>query len=125
MSDGSNKIFKIDAASLELVETIKVINEFGFEQHRINELEFVNGYIWANIFLENFIVKIDPSQGKIVKTYDMKSLLDAEFRLVEKLGEWNYDYGNNVLNGIAYDGLEDVFYLTGKRWRMMFKLKIY
>lgn len=56
---------------------------------------------------------------------NLQSLQDAEMRLVHERNVYDYDYGNNVLNGIAYDKANDVFYLTGKRWNMMFKVKIY
>ena len=95
----------------------------------LNELEFVNGYIWANVFMKNFIVKIDPTSGLVVKVVDLSSLVDAEMEMVKQTGSngydiGQYDYGNNVLNGIAYDKSKDDFYLTGKRWNFMFKVKI-
>ena len=97
----------------------------GNEQEKINELEFVDGHIWANVFHENGIIKIDPDSGYIVDIVDLTPLHDAEMSLVKELGqERGYDHRNNVCNGIAYDPAEKSFYVTGKRWNMMFKIRL-
>lgn len=106
-------------------DCIDVTDENGNPLTNINELEYVNGFIWANIFMKNDIVKIDASTGQVVKRIDMSSLYDAEMKHLEAKNSGGfYDYNNNVLNGIAYDRANDVFYLTGKRWDLMFKLRI-
>ena len=105
-------------------DCIPVTDENGNPVDNLNELEYVDGFIWANIFMLNEIVKIDAATGRVVKRVDMSSLVDAErTRLNEKGLTGTFDY-NNVLNGIAYDKANDVFYLTGKRWDLMFKLRI-
>ena len=91
----------------------------------INELEFVDGYIWANVFYYNGMVKIDPDSGYIVEKVHFSPLHAAEMSLVKELGQLRgYDYNNNVCNGIAYDPAEKAFYVTGKRWNMMFKIRL-
>lgn len=91
----------------------------------INELEFVDGYIWANVFYFNGMIKIDPDSGHIIDVVDFDLLHDAEIKLVKQKGEYaGYDHNNNVCNGIAYDEAEKAFYVTGKRWNMMFKIKL-
>ena len=94
---------------------------------RLNELEYVNGSIWANIFLTSSIVKIDATTGYVTKTINLKSLLDTELAYHQlsddgRLSSW--DYQNNVLNGIAYDRDNDELFVTGKRWSLMFRIKI-
>jgi glutaminyl-peptide cyclotransferase len=126
VSDGSSKITKVNASSLEKIGELTVQINPGQAIDRINELEFVNGFIWANLFQHSFIVKIDPATGQVVRVINLANLANAEMKLVEDLNEHRgYDRGNNVLNGIAYDTENDEFYLTGKRWHMMFKLRIH
>lgn len=94
--------------------------------YNLNELEYVNGYIWSNIFQEDTIVKIDALNGKIVKSLDLKNLRQAEhmYNKANNKRMKNWDYGNNVLNGIAYDPSTAELFVTGKRWSLMFKIKI-
>ena len=125
VSDGSEKITRINADTLEEISQFTVKKGNGSPQKLINELEFVNGHIWANVFYMHGMVKIDPTSGFIVDHIDFTPLHDAEMRLVKNEGNiYGYDYGNNVCNGIAYDPAEDAFYVTGKRWNMMFKIKL-
>ena len=71
------------------------------------------------------MIKIDPDSGFIVDIVDFKPLYDAEMSLVKELGQLNgYDHRNNVCNGIAYDPIKKDFYVTGKRWNMMFKIRL-
>ena len=95
--------------------------------NRINELEYVNGHIWANIFMQSFIVKIDSETGLVTKSINLQSLLDTELEF-HKLSKDNrlssWDYSNNVLNGIAYDTVNDELFVTGKRWSLMFRIKV-
>jgi len=87
----------------------------------------VNGAIWANVFMTTYIVKIDTLSGLVTKSINLKSLLDTELEFHRlsadnKLSTW--DHANNVLNGIAYDAQNDQFFVTGKRWSLMYKIKI-
>ena len=67
--------------------------------------------------------KIDPKSGKVVDEIDFEILHDAEMKMVKELGQSaGYDHGNNVCNGIAYHPAEDAFYVTGKRWNLLFKI---
>lgn len=98
----------------------------------MNELEYVvdpvdgKGYIWGNIFQQNSIIKIDPTTGVVVKRYNMALLEDLlqflPFEQQTPSYKGSSDRVNNVLNGIGYDPVENVFYLTGKRWHLMFKV---
>ena len=77
--------------------------------------------------MSSFIVKIDAQTGLVTKSVDLNSLLETELEFHRlsndnRLSYW--DDGNNVLNGIAYDADNDEFFVTGKRWSLMFRIKI-
>jgi len=80
----------------------------------INELEFINGEIFANIWLEDRIAKIDPKSGEVVAWIDLSDLVPPEHK------------GNKhaVLNGIAYDSEKDRLFVTGKLWPEIYEIKI-
>lgn len=104
MSDGSNNLHFYDK-DFKLIKTVSV----NYQQQPIsnlNELENINGLIWANIWYKNFIVVINPSTGEVVHTIDCKEL-------VKKKGS-----GGDVLNGILYHNNE--VYLSGKLWSKIF-----
>jgi len=114
LSDGSNVLRYIEPTSFEVVKTLTVLNENSYPMRNLNELEYVDGYIWANIYMENYIVQIDPKTGRVVSRIDLTPLRD---RLT--LGP-----ETDVLNGIAYDKEHDVFYFTGKNWNKIFIAKL-
>ena len=125
VSDGTSTITRVDADTLKQISQFTVKAGNGHSTDKINELEFVDGYIWANVFYFNGMVRIDPNSGYIVEAIDFTPLFNGEMKLVQELGQMRgFDYNNNVCNGIAYDPDEDVFYVTGKRWNLMFKLKL-
>ena len=86
--------------------------------------------MWANVFTTDWIVRIDATNGIITKAINLKALHDAEMDLVKKqyreqnLSLKHYDHGDNVLNGIAHDAQNNEYYVTGKCWNYLFKLKI-
>ena len=127
VSDGSEYLTFINSHTFENEGRLLVQMPNNQKVRRLNELEYVNGSIWANIFLTSFIVEIDATTGYVTKTINLKSLLDTELayhQLSEdgRLSSW--DYQNNVLNGIAYDRDNDELFVTGKRWSLMFRIKI-
>jgi glutamine cyclotransferase len=79
----------------------------------LNELEYIDGQIWANIWLTDEIVIIDPKSGKVVGRVDLAGLLPPE------------DAANaEVLNGIAYDEENDRIFVTGKLWPTLFEIEL-
>lgn len=128
ISDSTEFITKVDASTLKVIGTLTVMNG-SRPMAKVNEMEFIYGYLWGNVFGKSDIVKIDPSTGQVVSSFDMSDLTRAERNFVRNspdtlLSYSGYDYGNNVFNGIAYDFENDDMYVTGKRWNMMFKLKV-
>jgi glutamine cyclotransferase len=113
-SDGSEKLFFLDCnKSLQVVKILPVIlnNNYIFN---LNALEYAKGYIWANIYFDNRIMKINPLNGRVEGSYDMSSLVN--FELTQSSLSLNLLYQGNVLNGIAFNKNGNFFLLTGKNW---------
>jgi glutaminyl-peptide cyclotransferase len=115
MSDGTHVIRVIDPESFETVRTIAVFDEKGSPIMRLNELEYVKGEIWANIWEKTQIVRIDPNSGKLLGRIDMTKLANEIAREDERA---------DVLNGIAYDSKNDRVFITGKKWKKLFEIKV-
>jgi glutaminyl-peptide cyclotransferase len=114
MSDGASEIRILDPDTLAETGRIKVTLS-GSPVDQLNELEFIKGEIWANIWMEDRIVRIDPASGKVVGTVFLGGLLN------------DADRGNSkpdVLNGIAYDAMGDHIYVTGKNWPKLYEIKV-
>lgn len=111
MSDGSERIYVRNPKNFDIIKTIEVYtNEFAIP--RLNELEFVNGLIYANIWTSNEIAVIDPLSGKVLALIDATNLVNE--------GKGN----GEVLNGIAYHAKSNKMYMTGKFWPTMFEVKV-
>ena len=112
-SDGSDQLFFHNSENFSQIKSISVkLNQQPVAQ--INELEFAEGFIWANIWHDSHIMKIDPKTGNVV------GVLDATI-IIKSL---HLNDSESVLNGIAYDSDKKVFWLTGKNWPKMFSVKI-
>lgn len=114
MSDGTEKLTYLDTANLGVVRTLTVTNE-GQKLKNVNELEYVDGYIYANVYETSWIVKIDPASGKVVGRLDLSPVTEEVRRMYP-----NIDY----LNGIAYDVNSKAFLVTGKNWPKAFLIRI-
>jgi glutamine cyclotransferase len=111
MSDGSERLFFRDPKTFEVVKTIEVYTNQG-PLNYLNELEYVDGKIYANIWTSNNIAVIDPENGKVLALIDATNLV--------KEGKGN----GEVLNGIAKDDLSSKLYMTGKFWPKLFQVKV-
>jgi len=117
MSDGSSNIYFRDPATFRTLNIISITNNNG-PIANINELEWVDGVIYANIWNTNSIIRIDPSNGHVTGMMDFTGLL-------EKAGHKGADYEvGNVLNGIAYDSSKQTLLITGKLWPLVFEVKL-
>lgn len=114
MSDGTDTLTYLDPATLKPVKSLPV-KENGFARDSLNELEYIKGYIYANIWLTNYIVKINAADGKVVGKIDISPLT---FKAMLS----RPDCGSP--NGIAYDSTTDHMYITGKLWPYIFQLKL-
>ncbi len=113
MSDGTNQIRFIDPQTFKTVRAISVYDQ-GEPLMELNELEYIKGEIYANVWKTDRIVRIDPQNGRILGWIDLTGLLTQEERLDEE----------NVLNGIAYDEKDDRLFVTGKRWPKLFEIRL-
>ena len=112
MSDGTNKITFLNPKSFSIVKEISV-TENNLPVDNINELEYVNGFIFANLFTTNFILKIDAVTGKVVQKADLTYLFQK--------AQAKYP-GSQEMNGIAYNPVSRRFYVTGKMWPYVFEI---
>jgi glutaminyl-peptide cyclotransferase len=113
MSDGSSEISCIDPTSFATILKIKVLDG-QLPVTNLNELEFVRGELWANIFMEDVIVRISPRTGNVLGWIDLSPL----HLMLKKSGK------RDVLNGIAYDPQGDRIFVTGKLWPKLFEIKV-
>jgi glutaminyl-peptide cyclotransferase len=113
LSDGTNQIRFLDPNTYQVRRTINVMDG-NRPILEINELEYVRGEIYANIWHEDRIARVDPSSGRVVGWIDLSGLL--------KPGEAGDEEA--VLNGIAYDEAGDRLFVTGKLWPKIFEIKL-
>jgi glutamine cyclotransferase len=116
MSNGSSNLFFRDPETFAVTRTLPVTNQFGpLTDDSINELEYVDGFVYANIWMSNKIIKIDLNSGKVV----------AEAVLDDLLPKYAPEAVNktDVLNGIAYDSAGKRFFITGKLYPKVFEVK--
>jgi glutaminyl-peptide cyclotransferase len=114
MSDGSSVLRVLDPDTLATIGSLMVTAD-GVPVTNLNELEWVHGEIYANIWLSNRIARIDPANGQVIGWIDLSGLLD-----ISKLP----DPANDVLNGIAWDAEHDRLFVTGKCWPTLFEIKL-
>ena len=113
LSDGTNRIRFLDPTSFQVQRTISVYDN-GQPLTDLNELEYIKGEIYANIWKTNRIVRLDPATGKINAWIDMSGLHH----------EGDDPNSENCLNGIAYDAENDRLFVTGKRWPKLFEIRL-
>lgn len=112
MSNGSEYIYFRNPENFKITRKIKV-KKADQKITNLNELEYLNGYLYANIWQEDYILKIDSKTGAVRAYLDLTKLLKT-----------NYQGEINVLNGIAYDKKTDSFLVTGKLWPKIYRIKI-
>jgi glutamine cyclotransferase len=113
LSDGSNVLTYVDPQTFAAGRRLSVTWN-GRPVHQLNELEFIQGKIWANIWQTDFIIQIDPTDGKVTSYLDLTGILPAH----------STRGGEDVLNGIAYNPKTRRVFVSGKRWPLVFELKI-
>ena len=112
MSDGSDQLRVIDPATF--VEKRRIpVTAAGSPLRNLNELEYVKGEIFANIWQTDYVARIAPDTGKVTAYIDLRGLLTQAERA-----------RTDVLNGIAYDGKQDRLFVTGKLWPKLFEIKL-
>ncbi len=113
MSDGSSRLYFLDTGTQKTVRSLQV-TDAGRPVERLNELEFIRGELWANVWTTDRIARIDPKSGRVTGWIDLTGLLRPEARGPE----------GDVLNGIAWDKTMDRIFVTGKKWPWMFQIEV-
>ncbi len=116
MSDGSHRLYFLDTTDLKPVRTLSVTDHSGSKVTNLNELEFINGYLYANVYETSTIVKIDPATGVISGRLDLSALVNEIKRIYPDASE---------LNGIAFDTNGNTLLVTGKFWPKAYVIRIY
>ena len=111
MSDGSSTLYFRNRSTFDLLGTVEVTND-GEPVDELNELECVDGQVYANVYQTETIVRIDPATGRVTALVDASGLLTEE----EKAGA-------EFLNGIAYDANAGTYLITGKYWPALFEVR--
>jgi len=114
LSDSSATLWYLDPSTLKTTKTLPV-SENDVPVFLLNELEYIRGYIYANVYTKNYVVKIDPSNGHVVARLDLSSLEAAAL---------NKYPGSREMNGIAYDSAADKIYITGKMWPSIYAIRV-
>lgn len=114
MSDGSNRITVRDPRDFSILRTVEVFTSKG-ELNYLNELEWIDGKIWANVYTTDYIAIIDPATGFVEGVIDFSGLLAVA----------NQTPRSEVFNGIAYDADGDRIFVTGKYWNRLFEVTIF
>lgn len=115
VSDGSSKLYFLNPDNMKLVKEIEVKDNLGLVDS-INELEYIDNFIYANKWGSEIIYKIEPSTGNVVGKISFEGIIQR----YNKSFQYN---GENVLNGIAWDQKKQELFVTGKNWPQIFKIK--
>jgi glutaminyl-peptide cyclotransferase len=113
MSDGSSTLHFLSPDTFSSVGTVKV-EDGDVPVTKLNELEYIQGTVYANVWQSDQIVMINPENGEVTGWIDLKGLLQTR----------NYAGKADVLNGIAYDSISDRLFVTGKLWPYLFEIKL-
>ena len=126
ISDGSDKLYFVEPATLKLKKVLSIRDQYG-AVNNLNELEMIDGYVFANRWQYDYILKIDPSSGFVVGTLGMQDFLKKnskkDLSYLDKPGSTAQQSGA-VLNGIAYDSEKKSIYVTGKLWPEIFEIRL-
>lgn len=113
MSTGSASLFFCDPVTLEFVKRI-LVTDINGKVGYLNELEYINGYVYANIWLTDLIARISPETGKITGWIDLKGINPPLLKLKK----------SHVLNGIAYNKKNNTIIITGKCWPWLYEIEL-
>jgi len=112
MTDGSATLYFLDKDYLTEVRRLEVCDDKG-AVYQLNELEYINGELWANVYTTDDILRIDPKTGVVTGRINMAGLLNSSEQKAA-----------DVLNGIAYDEKTGKIYVTGKYWPKLFEIQV-
>jgi glutamine cyclotransferase len=113
-SDGTSNLYFYEPGTFKLLKT-QAVTEAGSLSFNVNELEYIDGYIYANQWQQPYIYKIDPGNGQVVGKIDFSELVNRV--------KASYPFAD-VLNGIAYDAATKKIYITGKNWPELYEIQL-
>ncbi len=113
LSDGSDQLTYLDPQNFQTVRKLRVTRD-GRPVTQLNELEFIEGEIWANVWHQDVILRIDPATGQVTSFLDLKGIITPEMRINPEA----------VLNGIAYDAQGKRIFVSGKLWPAIFEIRL-
>lgn len=114
ISDGSANLFFVNPENFKIQRTLQVSDNIG-PVNSINELEYIDGNVYANVYGKDIIIKIDPSNGHVTGIIYLPGI-------IQQYAKGFAPDANEVLNGIAWDSANKKMYVTGKHWPKMFEL---
>lgn len=115
-SDGTEKIWVLDPETMKEVDYVNVYSEAS-KIKAVNELEWVEGKIYGNVYQKDAVAVINPKTGAVEGILDLRELKS-------KINMAGHDPGNDVLNGLAYNSKTKTLFVTGKKWNKMFEIKV-
>lgn len=130
MSQGTHVLKVLDAETFKQAQTLPVMREDGRPLMKLNEIEWIKGEIWANIWHSeqpdvlgkpNYIARIDPATGKLLGWVDLANISPED---QPKTNDPYDPKAENTLNGIAYDRSKDRIFVTGKNWKNLYEIKL-
>ena len=114
MSDGSNTLRVMELTRFQERRKL-IVMDAGVPVTNLNELEWIKGEIWANVWHTDYIARISPKDGHVLGWINLKGILSAPYKVVS---------AEAVLNGIAYDSAGDRIFVTGKLWPRLYEIKV-
>ena len=114
MSDGNDRLTFRDADTFEVIDSVPVRLD-GEPLPLLNELECVDGSVWANVWMSDIIVRIDPNSGRVTARLDLGGIIEPHPQATDAAA---------VLNGIAWDAVSQTFLVTGKRWPELLQIRL-
>eukprot|EP01016_Furgasonia_blochmanni_P043259 TRINITY_DN5841_c0_g1_i17.p1 TRINITY_DN5841_c0_g1~~TRINITY_DN5841_c0_g1_i17.p1 ORF type:complete len:210 (+),score=27.82 TRINITY_DN5841_c0_g1_i17:188-817(+) len=118
ITDGSSYVFYVDPVDFKVISKVKVVDGLGKEVLDLNELEFINGKLWANIWQKSQIAIIDSDTGKVERFLDFSRLVQ------EALNRNSFLTQDQCLNGIAYNEANKRIIVTGKQWPFLAEITL-
>ncbi|MDQ7948765.1 MAG: glutaminyl-peptide cyclotransferase [Pedobacter sp.] len=116
-TDGTNRIWKMNAETYQEEGYLEVYDDKG-QVDSLNEIEFIDGKIYANVYLTSKIIRINPKNGMVEAELDLSDLVPkGYFKTSDEIQ-------NNVLNGIAYDAKNNRIFVGGKKWPKLYEIKL-
>ena len=119
VSTGESNIYFVNPIDFSIQKTLGVFNQYGYLSN-INELEYANGQLYANVYGRNEVVVIDPQTGQVKSSIDFSNLLS---QVGVKYNPLSIDAGY-VMNGIAYQPKKKTFFITGKCWPVLLEVRL-